>query len=435
MDLVFSIFQPLGYAIFSFWWLFAAAVLLVMFLGLWRAWRQFLFRSSFTWTLLEIKIPRENKKSPKAMEHIFANIHTLRNVQGNFREKWIDGEITQWFSFEIVSFGGDIHFYIRTPTRHTAMIRANFYAQYSDVEITEADDYVRRVPDHTYQLYEAGYDLWGAELFLFKGDAYPIRTYPEFYSKEEEENLDPIGGILEVLSKIDKEEVVMVQILARPADGRAIVAAIDAETEKIKKSIALKAAKIKGEVRGEEESGEQVSRTPGETDLLKRVEAKANKPSFDVMVRFVYLAPKSIYNVNFAKRGIRAAFYQFGAPNLNFFVTNPRTWTQAWIWDPPHIFPKRIIEGRKQRMLTSYKERSFPMETGTGRLGEFHIWSSSFTQRYSMMNTEELATIFHVPTIAVLTQPLMERVESRKIGPPAGLPIFQEERGTPGIMK
>ena len=75
------------------------------------------------------------------------------------------------------------------------------------------------------------------------------------------------------------------------------------------------------------------------------------------------------------------------------------------------------------------------METGTGRLGEFHIWSSSFTQRYSMMNTEELATIFHVPTIAVLTQPLMERVESRKIGPPAGLPIFQEERGTPGIMK
>ena len=96
------------------------------------------------------------------MEHIFANIHTLRNVQGNFREKWIDGEITQWFSFEIVSFGGDIHFYIRTPTRHTAMIRANFYAQYSDVEITEADDYVRRVPDHTYQLYEAWYDLWVA---------------------------------------------------------------------------------------------------------------------------------------------------------------------------------------------------------------------------------------------------------------------------------
>ncbi|MEK7085203.1 MAG: hypothetical protein AAB904_01600, partial [Patescibacteria group bacterium] len=257
-------------------------------------------------------------------------------------------------------------------------------------------------------------------------------TYPEFYSKEEEENLDPIGGILEVLSKIDKEEVVMVQIVARPTDGRVMVALVDAEVAKLKEIISKKASKIRGE---EEDGGEPISRTPGETDLLKRVEAKANKPAFDVMIRFVYLAPKSIYNVNFAKRGIRAAFYQFSAPNLNLFVTNPRTWTQAWIWDPPYLFPKKIVEGRKQRMLANYKGRLLPMETGAGRLGEFHIWSSSFTQRFSIMNTEELATIFHVPTAAVLTQPLMERVESRKIGPPAGLPIFQEEKGTPGIMK
>ncbi|MEK7085116.1 MAG: hypothetical protein AAB904_01150, partial [Patescibacteria group bacterium] len=313
MDLFNSIFQPLGYAILSLWWVYAAVILWIMFTSLWLAWRQFLFRAGFTWSLFEIKIPRENKKSPKAMEHIFANIHTLRNVQGNFREKWIDGEITQWFSFEIASFGGDIHFYFRTPTRHAAMVRANFYAQYPDVEITEADDYVRRIPDYTYQLYEAGYDLWGGELFLLKPDAYPIRTYPEFYSKEEEENLDPIGGILEVLSKIDKEEVVMVQIVARPADGRAIVAVVDAEVAKLKETISQKASKIRGE---EEDGGEPISRTPGETDLLKRVEAKANKPAFDVMIRFVYLAPKSIYSINFAKRGIRAAFYQFSAPNL-----------------------------------------------------------------------------------------------------------------------
>src|SRR3989338_941350 len=356
--------------ILSLWWIWLPILTFIIFRNVWLAWRQLLYRSKFTLTF-----------------------------------------------FEIVSFGGDIHFYLWCPTRHANVIKANFYNQYPDVEIEEIEDYTGKIPKTTNELYKKGYNLWGAELSLGRPDPYPIRTYIEFESIEENENIDPIGGLLEVLNKIEPEEIVMVQILARPQDSRVFDA-------KLKKEIQVLKEKTKGVARGP--MGEEYdifSRTPGETEMFKRIEEKAFKPPFDAMVRYVYLSPKSIYNVNFAKRGVRGSFRQYDAPNMNFFIANPKTWTQAWIWDRPHLFQKRILEGRKQRMLKNYINRYMPQESGAAKLVEFHIWSSSFTQKFSIMNTE-----------AVTTQPLMKRVESRRMGPPAGLPIFQEKQGLPSIM-
>lgn len=399
-------------------------------MSLWLAWRQFRYRYAIPLTIFEIKIPREINKSPKAMEHILTVITTLRNAQGNLREKWWDGEITQWFTFEIVSFGGEIHFYMTMPTRHAKVVRANIFAQYTDVEVEEVEDYMSRIPKTTFELYEGGYNLWGTELILGKEDGLPIRTYTQFEAKEEEQNLDPIGGILEVLSKLQKDEIVVLQILARPADP-AVWPAL------VRKTALSYREETKTAVKSP--AGEMfevfLPRTPGETEKLKQIEAKSFKPAFDVIIRFVYFAPQSTYNVNFAKRGVRTAFYQYAAPNMNFFTSNPLTWTQAWIWDWPHIFPKRILEGRKQRILLNYRERNFAPEKAMYKLLTFHFFSSTFTSKSFLLNVEELATIFHLPSAVVLTGPLVKRVESRKIGPPAGLPIYKDERGLPGIMK
>ena len=43
----------------------------------------------------------------------------------------------------------------------------------------------------------------------------------------------------------------------------------------------------------------------------------------------------------------------------------------------------------------------------------------------SILNIEELATVFHFPTVTVATSEL-EKVESRKGTPPATLPIVEE---------
>jgi hypothetical protein len=44
-----------------------------------------------------------------------------------------------------------------------------------------------------------------------------------------------------------------------------------------------------------------------------------------------------------------------------------------------------------------------------------------------IFNTEEMATLFHLPTKIVLTGPSVKSSEARKAGPPAGLGIYGEE--------
>lgn len=55
--------------------------------------------------------------------------------------------------------------------------------------------------------------------------------------------------------------------------------------------------------------------------------------------------------------------------------------------------------------------------------------------KYFVMNIERLATIYHFPSSTVLTAPFIQRVESRRTGPPAGLPIFSVDgKNTTGFQ-
>ena len=62
-----------------------------------------------------------------------------------------------------------------------------------------------------------------------------------------------------------------------------------------------------------------------------------------------------------------------------------------------------------------------------GRLITSYVLNWNFASRRSSLNTEEVATLFHPPPVVALTAPHIRRVESRKTGPPAGLPIFGDE--------
>ena len=97
-------------------------------------------KKNLQWSLIEILIPREIRKSPKAMEQVLDQIYSLRNTPENIVEKYWQGEVTYWFSLEIVHFSDETHFYIRTPAKYKNIIEANIYANYKDVEIVEVED-------------------------------------------------------------------------------------------------------------------------------------------------------------------------------------------------------------------------------------------------------------------------------------------------------
>ena len=374
---------------------------------------------------MEIQIPREVKKGPKAMEQFFANVHGLQNSPANILDKYWDGEVALPTSFEIVTFGGEIHYYVRVLTKNKNAVEANLYAQYSNIEISEVTDYMERFPKSLEELYRQGMKLWGTELLLTKPDVYPIRTYVEFESADEFADLDPIAALLEFLRKVDKRENIMVQIIVRSAGPEWQESGLEV----------LNQLKEKGSERVKGEGGIMFSmmRAPGETEVMKAIDRNIGKPGFQTLIRYIYIAESAAYNPTPVRRGILSTFNQYASPNLNSFRHNYKVWTLIkWVYFP-YLFPGRRIVARSARIFRNFRERKVPEETGLAKLFNSGSFTWNFSNRTFVLNTEELATIYHPPTEAVLTAPLLRRTESKKIGPPAGLPIFGDEEENPAV--
>lgn len=397
---------------------------------------------------MEIRIPREVTKSPRAMEQVLLAMSTLRNAPGDVRETYLDGEVTRWFSLEMVSFGGEIHFYVRCRDKLAGLVRAAFFAYYRDVEVEPVEDYISRFPATTQEMYTKGYDLWGTEMVMNKmiegtnGKViFPIRTYKDFESPAEEKEFDPIAAFVEVLGNIKPEEIVGIQILIQPndpkwSDAREYKAALEELKSKLS-DVDAKKKLVDLEQATDEAKKMEVLRTmsksfmrsPGENDVIESVERNLAKASFRTLIRFIYLAPKSVYSDDFARRGLVGAFNQYGSLNLNSFRNNYTMQTRTQIWSRPHIFPGKRLEYKKQRLLWLYRNREIPEETWLGKLLFSYVFNwGGFGSIMFDMNVECLATLFHPPTIMVLTAPHIKRIDSRKAGPPSGLAIFGDDK-------
>lgn len=410
---------------FLLWPFILFAILFPLTKSLWLFWRQAIFKKRIKWILLELRIPRAIKKTPEAMEQVLAAMHSLRNAPYDINEKYWIGEVTRWFALEIVSFGGDIRFFIRVYTKQRNLLEAALFSYYSDLEVVEVEDYMNEVSKDVPELYAKDMDLWGTEMILRREDAYPIKTYPHFEGVVEERENDPVSTFLEVLSKVKPREVVGIQMLIAPAGPEWK----DQWEDLVEK---LKEPKLKKETKqgpeGQIESfARMIARSPVDVDILKAVEENLSKPAFDTLIRFIYLSPKDIFYDSFARRGLVGSFRQYSAYHLNSFDQNIKMSTRTLIWYFPHLFPKWRNEYKKQRLLYNYRLREVPPETWMGRLMTSFFLNWNFTSRRFRLNVEGMATIFHPPSAIVLTEPHLQHLESRRKGPPAGLSIFGEE--------
>lgn len=406
------------------WWLWLPLVLLFIARGLWLEFVNTKYVDKVPWVFLEIRSPREIIKSAKTMEQIFANMHSLRNNWSNWYEKYVDGEIALWFSMEMVAAGGGLRFFVRTPGRYVKAVDAFFHSQYPDVEIFQVEDYTKSFPETFGGLREKGYNLWGTELRLVKEDAYPIRTYVEFESQTEEQNLDPIASLVELAGKCQSGEQIWIQVLIRSAGDEWQKAGLKL-VKRIKEESQIPVTTVEGAT-----FHMSTPKTPGEIETLKAVEKNISKPGFYTLIRYVYFAPKEVYNRSIPQKAMLGVFSQYGSTSLNTFNHNYGIWTMIEWHFPPFVFPKSRLRARKSRVYRKFRERDMP-EQNEGLLSKimtFELFNwASFKLKTFVLNAEELATIYHLPTIEVTTAPVMKKVESRRIGPPQGLDIFKEE--------
>lgn len=439
LDSFFNAFSDIqtvmGY-IGTFSWFLLPFMLMYTVAALWLAYVQAHYMKSTKYVLIEIKPPREVRKTPRAMEQVFTAIHALRSGPelGMFfamlNEKWWNGEVVLPYSAEIVSFGGEVRFYLWIPEKHRNIIEAAIYSHYLDAEIKVVDDYVNRLPPTFAELKKRNYEIFGTEFLLAKDDAYPIRTFTDFETIAEEKELDPISGVMEVMAKIRPEDTIWLQIIIKPL--------IEDEPEKLYASAKKILDKIKAESRAvkDEKTGEVylVQPNPAELEAMKAISRKIEKPAFKTVIRTLYIGPKEGFSSNFGQRGIFSAFNQYAIEAYNKFKNNSLAWSRASMWYPPYFFPRRRLIARKERLMDNYRKRKIYDDTRAAKLLNLQLFDFGGGGKMFISNTEELATLYHLPTFIVMTGPMVKKEESRKVGPPAGLPIFGDnDQKLPGI--
>lgn len=411
---------------FQYWWIFTPMILWSIFEVAWVSYRQEKYLRNMEWVLLEIKVPRQEiEKRPKTMEEFFSSLHSVHGVMiDTLYDVYLKGMLELWFSFEIVSVEGDIHFYVRTPILSREMLESQIYSQYPDAEIKEVEDYVKNIPDG---LPNKDYDLWGTDMTLAREDAYPIRTYKEFEDPASGEFFDPVSNIVEGVSKLKKGEQIWIQFLVRPIDDKWKK---DAD-QLVLKLIGRKKKSASGDnplsfiisefvdmgryiiygffssvnTNEKEEKYKppdpvslMLHLSPGEKAVVTAIDESTKKLGFGTNIRWIYLAKKDVFDKTKGCAILFSYFSQFSSLDLNRLTPNPLTKTSAY-----YFFTKTRKQFKKRSIFRRYKRREFD-------------------KKGYVLNTEELATIFHFPTIEVKA-PLVPHVEAKKGKPPSTLPI------------
>lgn len=393
----------LTFSVFSFvfslapYWL--PVLLGYIFWHLWMSYIQLVYISEIEWVLLGIRLPKTILKTPLSMELVLSALH--QTSEGNwYKRKW-KGQVKPWFSLELVSIGGDTHFFIRTAKRYKNYIEAQLYSQYPGIEVYEAEDYTEQL---NHRSFKSEWEMFGTEFVLTKPDPYPIKTYVDYkldqaVKKEEElEALtDPIRPTVEFLGSIGKNEQIWMQIIVR-ATGKRF------DDPKSWFGIGKRdwKSEAKDLVAKMQKKGENEKLSKSESEAISAIEREVSKFGFDCGIRVMYLGKAESFNpLNIA--GLFGMMKHYNSEVLNGFRPINETdvdfpW-QGILWDK--------VADKKSSMFKAYVARSY-----------FH---PPYKKKPFILNTEELATIYHFPS--GIETPGFVTLSSRKAEPPANLPI------------
>lgn len=393
---------------------------------LWEKYREEKNTAHWEWVLLAVDIPPLFIQTPKAVEQIFAHLSGALahiDVAGKF---W-HGKKQKPFSFEIISIEGYIQFLVRTEKEYRDLLEASIYAQYTEAQITEVEDYIIDLPD---KYPNPDYDVMGVEFTLADDDVFPIRTYEHFEYQISKDAVfsDPMAAILENFARIGVGENLWLQIVVEPVSDSWKEEGIEKAKELLAggggghghggggvSKILSKAMEVPGAifkdvaVHGlglalgeseegghEEEEGESI--TPGMRKTVETIEQKIEKIGFKCKLRLLYAAKKGAYSPNRCVEGFIGAMNQFRIQSANGLV--------PWMSTHAHYDPKHTKSNKlKNTFVKVFKKRKMKWKTCGGYI----------------LNIEELATVWHFPLPFVKT-PLLAKAGHKKAEPPSGLP-------------
>ena len=286
-------------------------------------------------------------------------------------------------AFEIVATNGLIDYYIAVPTVLQDVVEQAVAAAYPSARLEEVDD-----PSVFSKVGKISGTI-GGEFTLKKPYAYSIATY-------QETKRDAMRAILNALAAATKDDGIGIQILIRPA-GEGWTKSVVGAAEKIRKDKGIKKglggagglaprdvlealwkAPESGETKPEDK---QLSSL--EQATIEAMEEKTRHPGYETLVRIVASSTTATRSQVLMKNVV-AAFALFDAPSNNGF--------------------KFSVTKNVEQFVTSFIFRFFPQEV-----------------KQNILNSVELATLFHLPDQKNIPTSQLQRQASKQVDGPRQL--------------
>jgi hypothetical protein len=287
-------------------------------------------------------------------------------------------------AFELITINGVVHYFAAVPVALVSTVTKAIQTAYPGARLEEVEDH--NIFNQEGRLAAT----LGGEMVLREESAYPIATYSQL-------ERDPMEALLTTMTGLDKKDGAAVQIMIRPAGAEwAKRAAQLAHSKRQPGSnmsfsamdVAKAAFKAPQQRREENRSvvGHSGSNEASQLDvsMAERIEEKVKRPGFEVLVR-VIVSTSSVQRSQQLLRDVATAFALFDAPGSNGFK----------------FLPALDVQG----LVTAFIFRFFPPEI-----------------RSNVLNSAELATLFHFPDSQFTPSSSVERQMSKQVDGPVQLP-------------
>jgi hypothetical protein len=277
-----------------------------------------------------------------------------------------------------------VHFYAAVPIALVEVVKQAVISAYPSARLEEVAEHNIFSPVGKLSA------TAGGELTLKKHYAYPIATYQDL-------KRDAMQSLLNSLANLDKEDGVGIQIMLRPADegwrknasGVAGKKRKGTEGKKAKDEMFwwIKQLPMAFFKPPEDKSGggsDKPELSALEQSVVDSIDEKTRHPGYEILIRVVASSNISQKSQGILK-SVLASFALFDAPGKNGFK----------------FTPAKDIE----RFVTAYIMRFFPQ---------------SINQ--SILNSVELATLFHFPDQRNIPTSQLERQASKQVDGPRNMP-------------
>jgi len=352
--------------IFLFWLVVIVLVLVIIR----KILKHFFLKKSFLQTVFLVRLPKETPNDDNEAldvqhlheaiatgETIFSSLGGLRAQRG--LRAWLFGR-NDHFSFEIVANQGKIAFYIVAPKASGRYLEQQVHAHYPAALIEEVEDY---------NIFNTKTSIVAGTLKTNRSFIFPIKTYKK-------QETDPMNSIINVMSKLDAREGLAIQYIVRSAKaqwhtraakivreinkGRSLNDAL--KVNKINKALMIlgNIAKSAKPPNSQDKMEEQRALSAMEQEAVKEIEEKNSKAGLDVNLRIVVSAKNAgqanVYLDNIANAFRQYNYYEYG-----------------------NSFKPKINKRNQRALIDSFIYRRFSNK-------------DSF-----LLNSEELASLFHLP--------------------------------------